>query len=84
MQRAVGVAVELERVSRWICIHMHSTHSMHMPKRTSLSWRQQPLEGLVTVAAAVAARLTTLTVERQPLAAMSASVGPPARVGEGG
>ena len=65
-------------------MHMHGTCGMRMPERTSLGRTQQPTDESVTAAAAVGARLVTLAVERQPLVAMAASVGPPVRVGEGG
>ena len=61
-------------------MHMHGTHGMRMPERTSLGRPQRAVERFGTAAPGVSARPSSPEVEPLRLATMAASVGPPGRV----
>ena len=67
-----------------MCMHVHGTHGMCMPERTSLGRPPRAMEKSDAAAAAAPPRPTTSDVDLRPLVATAASVVPPVRVGVGG
>ena len=64
-------------------MHMHGTHGIRMPERTSLGRPQRAVERFGMAAPGVAARPSSPGIEPLRLASTAASIGPPVRVGVG-